>query len=140
MENEKIKELNKAIRTLKEHFESYAVGCPRCPFKDYKCTFKNNTPDMWKELEEQYEITLLEREMLKRFKTVGYSYVARDSSGDVYIYNNKPDKFETYWSNGSCDNSLYDFDDLFQFVQWEDEEPTKIGDVLNNHVIIDEKK
>lgn len=140
MKNEKIRELNKAIRTLKDYCKSCGGNCTDCPFNGCKCLLAD-IPEYWQEAKEQYEISTLEKEILKRAKAKEYNYITKDRNKKIYIFNEEPEKISYEWilRNGKC-YGLRIFNDLFQFVTWKDEEPTKIDDVLNNHVIIDEKK
>ena len=61
-----------------------------------------------------------------------FQWIARDEDGTLYIYKNKPHKRDAYcWFNydGFCVFSA--FNHLFQMVQWEDEEPWLITDIIN---------
>ena len=131
----KIKELNKAIRTLKEYCYAHKEDCYGCVFSA-EC-LSNDVPCDWKELKERYEITALEKEILKHAKAKGFNYIARDKDKEIFVYGSTPKKHDNYWGDGSIfeDGDFNFFNDLFQFVKWEDEEPTKIDDVLNNYVI-----
>lgn len=62
-----------------------------------------------------------------------YKYIARDESQKLYLYKTKPIKSETIWR--VCDEDYYDFklfEHLFQFINWEDEEPCLIKELLDN--------
>lgn len=58
-----------------------------------------------------------------------YEYIARDKDGMLYAYGDKPIRFLTDWVGELY--SRMPFDNLFEFVSWEDEEPTKISDLLD---------
>ena len=62
-----------------------------------------------------------------------YQWIARNRNGNLYIHENKPKKSLTVWDSGDYFelNGLYAFNHHFQFVQWEDEEPWLIKDILN---------
>lgn len=140
MENKKIKELNKAIRTLKEYCYAHKEDCYGCVFSA-EC-LSNDVPCNWKELKERYEITELEKQLLIHFKKQGAEYIARDEDKNVYLYEKKP--FKTveygYWDDPTDTIiDLFILRDLFSFVNWEDEEPIKIDDVLNNHVVVEKE-
>ena len=59
-----------------------------------------------------------------------YEWIARDESGVLYIYHNKPKKKEFTWVVESGSRCLDLFDHLFKIVQWEDDEPWKVEDLL----------
>lgn len=50
-------------------------------------------------------------------------YIARDESGDLYAYINKPKKLSLGWSSTVFGDIPID---LFPQVKWEDEEPTPV--------------
>ena len=62
-----------------------------------------------------------------------FKWIARDDSGEVFIYQDKPIKQNKsgVWSdNGAFYNSLHMFTHLFNSIQWEDEEPVFIDDYV----------
>lgn len=129
MENKKIKELNKAVRTLKEHCKGLGDTCRKCCFdKNRSCLLKNSIPANWEEVKESIKITELEKQLLIHFKNQGYIYIARDKGGSLFIYKELPKKQAYFWGGvknlNNCLNVVV-FKNVFQFVQWEDEEPTK---------------
>ena len=135
----KIKELNKAIRTLKEYCYAHKEDCYGCVFSA-EC-LSNDVPCNWKELKERYEITALEKEILKHAKAKGFNYIARDEDKNVCLYEKKP--FKTveygYWDDPTdAIIDLFILSDLFSFVKWEDEEPISINYVLKNCVVLEE--
>lgn len=91
-------------------------------YKDYTCKEL-----LWERKEpiklSDDEITIL-RNIDEEFK-----YIVRDGNGLLYIYKNKPDKtYDSCWGNGR--GTCFGFKHLFQFIQWEDEEPYLIEDLL----------
>lgn len=111
--------------------------CCICSFlKDGFCS--REAKDRWllSEYKEPVNLTELEYNILKYLadNTI-YMYIARDKSGLLCAYHNKPNKLNTSW--GCCGTTccLNVFNDLFQFVQWEDKEPTLIEEVLKNCVV-----
>lgn len=90
------------------------------------------------EYEEHTKLTKLEFELLKFWHKQGYKYIARDRDNTLFIYKDKPSKLAEYWA------SLYhyslddNFRNLFEFVEWEDKEPTPIKDVLKKCEVIDD--
>ena len=65
-------------------------------------------------------------------------WIARNKSGDLYIYCAKPSKFESVWSNALWSYLFDFFNHLFQFIKWEDAEPYSIEDLLKCEVVDDE--
>ena len=53
-----------------------------------------------------------------------YKWIARDLSGMVYIFIERPEKGQAIWYG--CGQPMIPFYHLFQFIQWEDEEPYSI--------------
>jgi hypothetical protein len=67
-----------------------------------------------------------------------YGFVVRERSGFIYIYKSNPKKEADGWKSLSLGRELGPFNNLFQFVQWEDSEPTSIEDVLGNCEVIED--
>lgn len=80
----------------------------------------------------------LEYELLKWAQKAKFEYIVRDKDKCLCIYRNEPFKYEQKWHRGG--NSSYgfmQFNDLFQFVQWEDTKPRSIGKLLQNCVVLE---
>lgn len=91
------------------------------------------------EYKEPVKLSRLEYEILKWEKKEGYKYIARTSSNSLFFYANKPNKLNYCWvSKDSNDEFFGMFNKLFQFVKWEDEEPTSTQDVLENCEVIED--
>lgn len=84
------------------------------------------------------KLTDREIEVLKALKTLGYEWLARDKSNTLYVntlytYLNKPTKniFHEIWDD-ELDGYYFSIKEngLFNFIKWEDDEPTKIDDLL----------
>ena len=97
-----------------------------------------NVPLIFEVEKPQFLLTRLEYELLKYWNNKLYKYIARDRDGMLYIYKDKPLK------NGDELGSLYThfrvtrrFDDLFNFISWEDKEPMSIEELLNNCEVIE---
>ena len=58
-----------------------------------------------------------------------FKYIARDQSSGIYIYREKPIKSRYEWIDETA-MSLQLYNHLFQFVQWEDDEPYSIEELL----------
>ena len=57
-----------------------------------------------------------------------YKWIARDKDGLIFLYAKKPSKCEYSW--GGCKYILLPLEHLFQFIQWEDDEPYLIEELL----------
>lgn len=68
-----------------------------------------------------------------------YTWIARDSDGNLCIYEGKPKKEGNSWySDGYV--YLYYFNHLFPAIKWEDEEPTRISDICNPPILSDAER
>ena len=61
-----------------------------------------------------------------------YKWIARDESGSLCIFDEKPKKSEEMWDNVICSDfiELNCYNSLFNSIQWEDEEPIRIDDYV----------
>lgn len=107
-----------------------------------RCT-RNKMHWLLSEYKEPVKVSSLEHELLKFWYESGccYRYIARDLSGNLFLYVRRPTKKAEVWASIEWHKFISDFNDLFKFVKWEDEEPTSIKDVLENYEVIkDESK
>lgn len=77
-----------------------------------------------------------EYEILKEALNEGYEWIARDSHNPLCTHRHKPIKqdhwIQQYW--GNVGNGYKEIDDrLFQFIQWEDEEPYYIAELIEEY-------
>jgi len=76
-------------------------------------------------------ITQDERVILRNIK--GYTWLARDESGRIVMYGAKPYKFSGHWLERTNHHmSNFNYSHLFDFIQWTDDEPWNIYDLLWN--------
>lgn len=94
---------------------------------DYDIVAVYELNEVWKR--EESTITEDERVILRNLPG-NYVWIARDESGVLYIYHDKPKKNSFAWAVGFGSRCLSLFDHLFKMVKWEDEEPWKIEDLL----------
>lgn len=93
------------------------------------------------EYKEPVKLTELEHGILEYLlEKKQYRFVVRERNGYLYAYINKPRKYDKAWQALTCMRSMSLFDDLFQFIQWEDEEPTSIEEVLNSCEVVNDAK
>ena len=84
-----------------------------------------NLTEIWHR--EEVFITPDEKAILRNIK--GFNYIARTMDGNLYIYKIKPIKEADAYCGGCC-HEFKMFNHLFQMVQWSDDEPWKIEDLL----------
>ena len=126
--------------------------CDKCPIHEICNSFVTKTKNMSKEFvewckeeykelkkeEQKYKLTLFEKLILECAVNHGHEWIARDSTGYLYIYSTKPKKDEGEWGVEQWRNYLDMplFDDKFQFIKWEDEEPYHIPTLLKECEVI----
>ena len=71
-----------------------------------------------------------------------WKWIARDDenqiySAELYVFERKPEQEDGYWNNISSGEYalLEERDDPFQFIQWEDEEPYEIAELIREYEI-----
>ena len=92
-------------------------------YEDYTCK------ELLWERKEKPKLTEDEKVILRNLPKK-YKWIARDSSGMVYIYTQRPTKLSCIWSGNSFGGIVIPFDHLFQFIEWEDDEPYLIEELL----------
>lgn len=70
-----------------------------------------------------------ERKLLEVAYNQGYNYIARDGNNTLFIFKEKPTKEDRIWilNKGYW---LETFEDMFDFIKWEDEKPYAIEELL----------
>ena len=91
------------------------------------------------EYKEPVKLTELEHGILEYLlENRQYGFVVRERNGIIYAYKSKQKKEADSWGSLSLNNELGLFNNLFQFVKWEDSEPTSIEDVLGNCEVVED--
>ena len=90
-------------------------------YKDYTCK------ELLWERKEKPQLTEDEKTILRNVPKE-YKWIARDSSGMVYMFIEKPEKGQAIWYGFG--QPMIPFYHLFQFIKWEDEEPYSIEELL----------
>lgn len=106
-----------------------------CPIIDRRSwNFANNDKSLlnlvWERKE--FEVSEDEKIILKNIDKV-YNYITRDSNGFLFLYSTKPEKgriFNVWCAEDTIIGGFSAYTHLFQFIKWEDEEPTLIKDLL----------
>ena len=63
-----------------------------------------------------------------------YKWITRDCDGrDLCLHINKPERYSIHWSSKDGYNYLIPFNNLFNFIKWEDE-PYSIEELLKNEI------
>ena len=89
---------------------------------------------------EPIKLTRLEHEILKWLICKDYKYIVRDSGGWLYADYKQPHKNNCIWGSVNGNQfSMCGFSALFQFIKWQDAEPTSIKEVLENCEIVEAK-
>ena len=90
-------------------------------YKDYTLT------DLLWERKEKPQLNEDEKVILRSLPKE-YKWITRDLSGMVYIFIERPEKGQAIWYG--CGQPMIPFYHLFQFIQWEDDEPYSIEELL----------
>ena len=138
---DELKELNDADKLWCSGFDEYNMTFDSCiNLKCEKCAFsgrggcrKARYNWLLSEYKKPIILTELEYNILKFIAdNTKYMYIARDKSCFLGVYHNKPDKLNNSWGCYYTTGNLNVFNELFQFVKFEDEEPYSINDILKN--------
>lgn len=100
----------------------------------FTCVECSQRTKEWLEAEYQELVTLTDDEkvILKNLPK-RYEWTARDEDGMLFLYPEKPLKKEAFWKSRSFESDFSMYDDLFQFINWEDEEPYNIDELLKQN-------
>ena len=142
---EKINKYNNEFGLTDNIVDCRTLDCKNCRFSrlnnsDDEIILCSTRKVKWllSEYKEPVKLTRLEYEVLKHYYNDSYKYIARDENGDLFLYIAKPSKGSNIWRSISDHHNLYDFRKKFQFVKFEDEEPTSIKDILENCEVIED--
>lgn len=107
-----------------------------------KCEFVNDielcVQTLLEEHKEPIKLTLHEKCILESLPN-DYKYIARDNGGELYIYKHEPVKHQYSWILQTVHDRDYEllFNHLFKFIKWEDDEPYKIENILNDFEVVE---
>nr|DAI75876.1 MAG TPA: hypothetical protein [Caudoviricetes sp.] len=92
------------------------------------------------ECKEPIKLSKLEYDILKYLSdNTRHMYIVRDGNGDICLYDAEPKKSENGdWWVGRGVHGMVMFNELFQFIKWEDSTPTPIKDVLDNCEVVND--
>ena len=79
-----------------------------------------------------------EYEILKKKQEKGHKYIAREKEGHVIVFTDYHGKSEYRWlvtinEDNLKYESLFNSSKVFQFIQWEDEEPYNIQELIEEY-------
>lgn len=118
--------------------------CADCPLDDLVCRSVEviitsehiERVQKWSDAHPEITLTDKQIEILKALNLLGFSYIARDSGGEIWAYTECPKKTTALWActSGEC----FDFkhfreeisDALSSLISWDDDEPLYIADLL----------
>lgn len=147
---DKIKELKGEIALNKSNELVSCIG-----FYCRDCKFSNSgnseycPKNMFEWLYEEYKkpkvkISLATKYLLESLNNK-YKWIAKDENGSVWAYENRPRKGIdiNMWTNNSGGHT-HGFievfkEGVFDFLSWEDEEPTNIKELLENYEVIEDE-
>lgn len=114
-----------------------SVRCCDCLFYNNIC-YTNKIRWLLSEYTEPIKLTKLEYDILKHLSdNTKYLYITRDRCNRLFLYGMEPTKGDGHW-NGKYYAGMSALNKLFQFIQWEDEKPTSIKEVLENCEVIED--
>ncbi|WP_050636156.1 hypothetical protein [Candidatus Stoquefichus sp. SB1] len=116
------------------------LECDNCLFRTGKgiCDEKRN---IWANSEyvELIKLTLAEKIILENIDS-NFKWIARGENNYLFCHERKPMKSKVdrmmFLDGGHF--SRIPFDNLFKFIKWEDNEPYKIKDILNNCEVVED--
>lgn len=114
------------------------VKCENCAFNGGKDCNNGRYNWLLSEYKEPIKLSKLEYDILKYLSdNTRHMYIIRNKDGNIFLYDTEPKKIEynDRWE-GRGVHGMVMFNKLFQFVQWEDSEPTSIQEVLENCMVI----
>lgn len=77
------------------------------------------------------ELTQTEREICVGLKHLGFVFLAKDEYEELCAYKFKPEKHSGFWDvSGERRLQIETINTSFDFIKWEDDEPTSIDDLL----------
>ncbi len=117
--------------------QSNIDGCCRPNLLCEEC-LKVSFIDLLEEYKKPVKLTKFEYEYLKVAKKEGVNFIARDKINVLYGFEKRPKKRDLMWGSGGDCVRL--FESILKFVQWENEEPWNIDNILANCEVIEDEK
>ena len=138
---------SKGFSIIDSHIDDCeSIACESCLFSNsknddgYLTCINRKVKWLLSEYKEPVKLTEIEYYILKWAKeNTEFKYLVRLKNGNLCAYSKKPfkDNQHRVWANKENVNSrLSMFNDLFEFINCEDSEPTSIQEVLSNCEVI----
>ena len=128
-----------AISKKTETFEYCSeLCCKDCLFYDGDDENRTCSHYILSWMFEEYKppISNLEYDILDYlYHNTKFRYIARDEAEWLYAYYEAPVKGTDDWEGGECYGTLELFGNLFKFVDWADEKPTSIKEILDKREV-----
>lgn len=115
--------------------------------KNFKQSFVTESIVVFEEQENEnikkYPLAFFEYYLLEQLLYRGYQWIARDEDNDLNAFKRKPKYYEGSWSafadfnNPNVYRGFGAFENLFEFIKCEDEQPTNIKELLNNSEVLE---
>ena len=142
-----INKLNNDFGLADNVVDCETLGCRNCRFSNFNNSndgiiFCSTRKVKWllSEYKKPIILTELEYNILKFLADkTSNMYISRTKQENIFLHKSKPkkDKVNEMWI-GEYPTSLIQFNKLFKFITWEDEEPYSINDILKNCRLIDD--
>ena len=124
---DEMKSQKRSDETIIDSIKVWALGCHGLTEEEISKNYI--VLDKWlKEVEVEVELTGHEIAVLEALKVLGFEWIARDENDILYAYGSKPIKRSIEY--GAVGNWCHLNKDLFNFITFEDEEPTNIDELL----------
>ena len=70
----------------------------------------------------------------------GYKWIARDESGGLFAYTDKPIKLDTFWCSDGISNCVCYYVPIFQSVRSDDKEPVSLESIVHPQILDDAER
>ena len=82
----------------------------------------------------------IEIQTAKNLLKEGYKWIARDESGGLFAYTDKPSKLDTFWCSDGISNCVCYYVPIFQSIRFNDKEPTSLEAIVHPQILDDAEK
>ena len=79
----------------------------------------------------------IETETAKNLLKEGYKWIARDESGGLFAYTDKPINLDTFWCSDGISNCVCYYVPIFQSIHFGDKEPTSLERIVHPQILDD---
>lgn len=70
----------------------------------------------------------------------GYKWIARDESGGLFAYTDKPSKLDTFWRSDGISNCVCYYVPIFQSIRSDDKEPVSLESIVHPQILDDAER